>query len=101
MKKLFALMLMLCLVLTAAAVAEEEFDYYPDEYPESKVYVNTWVAEDGDWRIEMYAEDGGLRFPSAFITGRIPSLTIGMKPITRTETLFSPSTKTESSSGMT
>ena len=31
MKKLFALMLVLCLALTAAAVAEEEFGYYPDE----------------------------------------------------------------------
>ena len=62
MKKLIALLLVFCLSLTAAAaLAEDEFGYYPDDYPESKVYVSTWVAEDGDWRIEVYGEDGCIK----------------------------------------
>ena len=62
MKKLIALLLVLCLTTAAAAaLAENEFGYYPDDYPESKVYVSTWVAEDGDWRIEVYGEDGGIK----------------------------------------
>lgn len=65
MKKLFALILALCLSLTAlAALAEEEddeFGYYPDDYPESKVFMSTWVAKDGEWRIEMYGEDGCIK----------------------------------------
>ena len=62
MKKLIALLLVLCLTIAAAAAfAEDEFGYYPDDYPESKVYVSTWVAEDGDWRIEVYGEDGGIK----------------------------------------
>ncbi len=62
MKKLFALMLVFCLSLTAViSLAEDDFGYYPDEYPESKVFVNTWIAENGDWRIEVYGEDGGIK----------------------------------------
>ena len=62
MKKLISLFLVFCFSVAAmAAFAEDEFGYYPDEYPESKVYVNTWVAEDGDWRIEVYGEDGGIK----------------------------------------
>ena len=63
MKKLFALILAICLSLTAlAALAEEDdFGYYPDEHPESLVFMSTWVAEDGDWRVEMYGEDGGIK----------------------------------------
>lgn len=64
MKKLFALVLALCLAAAAAAAFAEEdddFAYYPDDYPESRPYVSTWVAENGDWRIEMYGEDGGIK----------------------------------------
>ena len=63
MKKMFALLLALCLALAAvSALAEEdEFGYYPDENPESKPFVSTWIAENGDWRIEMYGEDGGIK----------------------------------------
>ena len=68
MKKLLAMLLVLCLTLTAVSVfAEDEYEgeddigYYPDEYPESKAYINTWIAEDGDWRIEVYGEDGGIK----------------------------------------
>ena len=62
MKKLFTLFLILCLaVIAAAAAAEEDIGYYPDDYPESKVYVNTWIAENNEWRIEVYGEDGGIK----------------------------------------
>ena len=62
MKKLFALLLALCLAFAAtAAFAEEDFGYYPDEYPECKVFLSTWIAEDGAWRIEVYGEDGGVK----------------------------------------
>ena len=62
MKKLISLFLVFCISVAAmAAFAEDEIGYYPDEYPESKVYVNTWIAEDGDWRIEVYGEDGGIK----------------------------------------
>lgn len=66
MKKLLALTLVLCLAFAAAAVLAEEEDgdeigYYPDEVPEVLPYVSAWVAEDGEWRIEVYAEDGGIR----------------------------------------
>lgn len=39
----------------------DEIGYYPDEHPESKPYISTWVAMDGEWRIEMYGEDGGIK----------------------------------------
>ena len=62
MKKLISLFLVFCISVAAmAAFAEDEIGYYPNDYPESKVYVNTWVAEDGDWRIEVYGEDGGIK----------------------------------------
>lgn len=63
MKKLIALLLSLALlVMSGAALAEEEdFGCYTDDHPEAKPYVSTWIAEDGDWRIEMYDEDGGIK----------------------------------------
>ena len=50
MKKLFALILAICLSVTVLAdlAEEDDFGYYPDEYPESQVFMSTWVAEDGD-----------------------------------------------------
>ena len=61
MKKLFALVLALCLAAAVSVLAEDEFGYYPDDYPEAKPYVSTWIAENGNWRIEMYGEDGGIK----------------------------------------
>ena len=64
MKKLFAMILALCLLAAAAAALAEEGDeigFYPDEHPESLPYVSVWVAEDGEWRVEMYGEDGGIK----------------------------------------
>jgi len=63
MKKLFALILVLCLSVAAvSALAEEdEFRFYTEDYPEAKPYVSTWIAGNGEWRIEMYEEDGGIK----------------------------------------
>ena len=38
-----------------------EIGVYTDEAPDAMKYVSSWVAEDGDWRIEVYDEDGGLK----------------------------------------
>ena len=65
MKK--AVLILLCLAMTfvfafALAEAEEdEFVFYTEEYPEAEAYYSTWVAEDGNWRVEAYDEDGGLK----------------------------------------
>ncbi|MCR4882770.1 MAG: hypothetical protein K6A68_04330 [Clostridiales bacterium] len=40
---------------------EEDFGFYSDEAPEVKPFISTWVAENGEWRIEVYDEDGGMR----------------------------------------
>ena len=40
---------------------EETYGFYSDKYPEAAAYYSTWVAEDGDWRMEVYDEDGGLK----------------------------------------
>lgn len=62
MKKLISLLLVLCLSITAmAAFAEESAGNYLDSHPEAAAFESTWVAEDGDWRIESYAEDDGFR----------------------------------------
>ena len=41
--------------------AEEEYGCYTNENPEAAAYYSTWTADDGDWRIEVYDEDGGLK----------------------------------------
>ena len=62
MKKLLALVLALCLTVSAvAAFAEEDIADYLDSHPEAAAYVSAWAAEDGDWRIEFYNEDGGIK----------------------------------------
>ena len=62
MKKIIALFLVLCFSLTAAAaLAEDDIGYYLDDHPEAAVYESTWVAEDGEWRIEMNGEDGCIK----------------------------------------
>ena len=43
------------------AEEEETYGFYTDEAPEAAAYYSTWVAENGDWRIEAYDEDGGLK----------------------------------------
>ena len=59
MKKLLTLIFVFCLVLTAACA--EEPAGFPKEELIAKSYDNVWVAEDGDWRAEIYREDDGLR----------------------------------------
>ncbi|MBR3333400.1 MAG: hypothetical protein IKG23_03850 [Clostridia bacterium] len=64
MKKLLSLILAVCLCAAAvSAFAEEgeEFRFYTEDNPEAIPFVSTWVAEDGNWRIEMYEEDGGIK----------------------------------------
>ena len=62
MKKLFALLLVLCCsIVSMTVLAEEEMGNYLDDHPEAAAYVSTWIAEDGDWRIENYDEDGGIK----------------------------------------
>ena len=53
MKKLLALVLVLCIFLMSfMAAAEEEYGFYADDNPEAAPYVSTWVAEDGYWRMK-------------------------------------------------
>jgi len=62
MKKLISLLLVLCLSIAAAAVfAEESTGNYVADHPEAAPYESVWVAEDGDWRIESFGEDDGVR----------------------------------------
>ena len=63
MKKLIALLLVLVMSIGVAAAFAEEDDMvtYLDEHPEAAGYVSTWIAENGEWRIEVYDEDGGLK----------------------------------------
>ena len=46
---------------TVTAEEEETNGFYTDQYPEAAAYYSTWVAENGDWRIEAYDEDDGLK----------------------------------------
>ena len=70
MKRILPLILVFCLSVSAmAALAEDEFTSYADDYPEAKAYQNVWVAEDGDWRIEAYAEDDGVRVMVVHVLG--------------------------------
>ncbi len=62
MKKLFALLLVICLSIAAVtALAEDDTADYLESHPEAAPYVSVWVAEDGAWRIESLDEDGGIR----------------------------------------
>ena len=63
MRKWISVLLTVCFVFTgAAALAEEdEIGVYTDVAPEAMAFVSTWVAENGDWRIEVFDEDGGIK----------------------------------------
>lgn len=61
LKRLLALALVFCAFLTVTACAEGESSDFPMERLIAKAYNNVWVAEDGDWRAEIYLEDDGLR----------------------------------------
>ena len=68
MKKLLSLILVICLCFAATAAfaeedeeAKEEFGVYTDDNPEALAFYSVWVADNGDWRIEMYDEDGGIK----------------------------------------
>lgn len=40
---------------------EEKYTFYTETHPEAAAYYSTWIAENGDWRTEVYDEDGGLK----------------------------------------
>ncbi|MBQ6174225.1 MAG: hypothetical protein IJK28_06350 [Clostridia bacterium] len=64
MKKLIALLMALCLAVgMTAAFAEEDEDMvsYVKENPAAAPFVSAWVAEDGEWSVEVFDEDGGLK----------------------------------------
>ena len=62
MKKLISLLLVLCLAIAAtAAFATEDIPNYLEGHPEAAPYVSSWVAEDGDWRIDSFSEDDGIK----------------------------------------
>ena len=63
MKKLIALLLVLVMSVGAMAAFAEDDDMvsYLVEHPEAAVYVSAWIAEDGEWRTEVFDEDGGLK----------------------------------------
>ncbi len=62
MKKLIALLLVLCFSVAAiSALAEDDMRDYIEDHPEAAAYVSAWVAENGDWRVEVFDEDGGLK----------------------------------------
>ena len=62
MKRLIAVILVLCIAVAAGAAAEEDdIGSYLDWHPEAGAYVSAWVAENGDWRTEVFDEDGGLK----------------------------------------
>ena len=76
MKKLLALVLVLCIFLMSfMAAAEEEYGFYADDNPEAAPYVSTWVAEDGYWRIESYDEDGGIKLRIVHVLGDMKTAT--------------------------
>lgn len=67
MKKLFALLVVCCLAFTVVAsladeaVGSEDMSIYTDHHPEALPFESAWVAENGNWRIEVFAEDGGMK----------------------------------------
>ena len=60
-KRLLALALVFCAFLTMAACAEGGSSDFPMERLIAKAYNNVWVAEDGDWRAEIYLDEGRHR----------------------------------------
>ncbi len=63
MKKLFSLLLVLCLAFTAVSALAEEANSadYLAENPEAKPFDSIWVADDSDWLVEVFIEDDGPR----------------------------------------
>ena len=70
MKKLFAILLALCLVLTSAAFAEEgEEKTYSEEHPGVLAFDSYWVSGDAQVRIEGRHTDGGYEMLIVEMTG--------------------------------
>ena len=60
-RRILACCLILALCVCGALAEDDEYGFYTDEAPEAKPYVSTWVAEDGEWRIEVYDDGAGLK----------------------------------------
>ncbi len=70
MKKLFALLLTLCLIVTAAALGEEtEEKAYWEEHPGVLAFDSYWVSGDAQVRIEGNHTDGGYEILIVEMTG--------------------------------
>ena len=62
MKKLIALLMVLCLSIgiTAAFAEEDDMVSYVADHPGAAPFVSAWVAENGDWSVEAFDEDGAI-----------------------------------------
>ena len=71
MKKLLAILAILCLVLSTAAVAEEAGEKtYPEEHPGVLAFDSYWVSGDAQIRIDAYHTDGGYEILIVEMTGK-------------------------------
>ena len=70
MKKLFAILTALCLILSAAAFAEEPAEKtYADEHPGVLAFDSYWVSGDAKVRIDAGHTDGGYEIVVTEMTG--------------------------------
>ena len=70
MKKLFAILTALCLILTAAAFAEESAEKtYADEHPGVLAFNSYWVSGDAQIRIDARDSDDGYEIVVTEMTG--------------------------------
>ena len=70
MKKLFAILMTVCLMLTAAAFAEESAEKtYAEEHPGVLAFDSYWVSGDAQIRIDAGHTDGGYEIVVVQMTG--------------------------------
>ena len=70
MKKLFAVLTALCMILASAALAEEGPEKtYADEHPGVLAFDSYWVSGDAQVRIDAHHTDGGYEIAVVEMTG--------------------------------